>query len=81
MASWRGSDMVRLKDSKGKESTTLTFVTVAFLAVLIKYLLGGIYGPEISTGEFGAAVTLILGIWLNREWKEARYEKNTNANS
>ena len=65
-----------LKDSRGKESTTLTFVVISWLVVLIKYLVSGItlgplgLQPIVGTGEFGAAVTLILAIWLGREWKD-----------
>ena len=70
---------MKLIDSRGKESTTLTFVFVAFMAVFIKFLIGGmnlpVIGemPVIGAGEFGLAVTGILAIWLNREWKEARH--------
>ena len=68
-----------LKDSRGKESTTLTFVTLAFVALVGKFLVGGMDIPVIGTmpvigaGEFGLALTGVLGIWLNREWKEAKH--------
>lgn len=64
---------MRLKDSRGRESKTLMFVTASWGAVLLKYLVAdlailGVTVPPMSTGEFGAAVALILGIWLGREW-------------
>ena len=70
---------MRLKDTNGKESTTLSLVVVAYAALLLKFLVGGldIFGlgtaPVIGAGEFGLAMTGLLGVWLNREWKEAKH--------
>jgi len=70
---------MRMIDSKGKESTTLTFVSIAFIAVFVKFLIGGmtlpVIGlmPIIGAGEFGLAITGILAVWLNREWREAKH--------
>lgn len=63
-----------LKDTRGKESTTLTFVVIAFLVVVIKFLLAGLtlFGKEIPpmTGiEFAAAFGAVLSVWQYRETK------------
>lgn len=69
-----------LKDSRGRESMTLSLVVPAWAALLIKFLLAGITLPVVgavpamSAGEFGAAVALVLAIWLGREWTD----KNTD---
>lgn len=61
----------RLKDSRGNPSTTLTFVAPSVLAVMVKFLLADCFGfPAMSAGEFGAAVMLLLGPWVAREYKE-----------
>ena len=61
----------RLKDTSGKPSTTLTFVVIAFVAILIKFI-GAEIGPipPMSASEFGAAVMAILAPWVVREFKE-----------
>jgi hypothetical protein len=67
-----------MKDSRGRESMTLTFVAASWLAVWIKYLLAGIALPVIGTvppmtaTEFGLSVAGILAIWLGREWTEKK---------
>ena len=68
-----------LKDSKGKESTTLTIVIGCLIPLVTKFTLGGmtIAGlgtmPVIGAGEFGLAAAGLIGVWLNREWKEAKH--------
>ncbi len=63
-------------DTRGKQSRTLFFVTVSWLAVLVKFLLAGVnlgrFGvmPNMTALEFGGAVLAILGAWLGREWTE-----------
>ncbi len=62
-------------DSRGNKSTTLSFVAASWFAVTTKFAAGiAGYGPEpyMSAGEYGAAVALILGIWLGREYTEKR---------
>ena len=67
-----------IKDSRGRESTTLGFVTVGFATLLIKFALAGldlpVVGemPPMTATEFGLAATGLLGIWLGREWTEKR---------
>ena len=63
-----------LKDSRGKESTTLSFVVIAFLVVVVKFLLAGLtlFGKEIPlmTGsEFAFAFGAVLSVWQYRETK------------
>lgn len=70
---------MRLKDSKGKESTTLTIVVGCLVPLVTKFMIGGmalpIVGvmPVIGAAEFGLAATGLIGVWLNREWKEAKH--------
>jgi len=69
---------------RGKESTTLTFVTISWAILQVKFLISGIklgsLGVQqlITAAEFGAATALILGIWLTREWKAKSDEKKEN---
>lgn len=61
-------------DSSGKESRTLFFVTVSWVAILIKFILAGmtlpVFGvvPLMTATEFGSSVAFVLAIWLGREW-------------
>lgn len=65
-------------DSRGKESTTLTFVSVSWMVLLAKYLSAGVnmgplgIQPPMTATEFGSAVAMILAIWLGREWTEKK---------
>jgi hypothetical protein len=61
-----------MKDSNGRESKTLMFVTVAFLilcAAAVKIIWVGT-ADEIGghLWQFGAAVSGVLAPWLTREW-------------
>ena len=72
--------MIKMKDTRGRESTTLSFVTAAFVALLFKFLAAGlqvtagqdmlINMPQMGAGEFGMAAAAVLAIWLGREWTE-----------
>lgn len=65
------------RDSKGRESRTLWFVTVTWLIMTIRFIAGGI---EFAIGPFhwsvqpslvldyGGAVTAILLAWVGRDW-------------
>ena len=63
-----------LKDARGRESITLTFVAVSFAILQIKFLLAGItISPELtippmSAEAFGLSTAGILAVWLGREW-------------
>lgn len=73
--------MFSLKDSRGRESTTLAFVSAAYAALLVKFVLAGatlpLFGtvPPMSATEFGLAVAGVLAIWLGREWRADPKEK------
>jgi hypothetical protein len=71
---------MRIKDTKGKESTTLTIVVACIVPIVIKFFIGGLtlpfglgVAPVIGAAEYGLALTGLIGVWLNREWKEAKY--------
>ena len=53
--------------SRGRESTTLTFVTLAFVAVTAMFLWKGGAADMLN---YGTAVLAILAPWLQREWTE-----------
>lgn len=70
-----------LTDSRGRESVTLTFVAVAALALIVKFVLAGLtlgpigQIPAMGAGEFGVAFAAVLAIWLGREWTDKRASK------
>ena len=71
---------LKLKDSRGRESKTLFFVTVSWAVVVVRYALGGLETPlgtmpETTASDFGLAVAAILAIWLGREWREAKFNE------
>ena len=65
-----------LLDSRGGKSKTLFFVTVAFVVVVGKFLLGGLAIPHLGTvpvmsaGEFAGAIFGTMLPWVAREWKD-----------
>lgn len=67
-----------LKDSRGRESITLSLVVPAWLALLVKFLVAGLtlpvvgVVPAMSATEFGTAMAGVLAIWLGREWTEKK---------
>jgi hypothetical protein len=66
------------KDSRGRESITLSLVVPAWLALLVKFLVAGLtlpvvgVVPAMSATEFGMAMAGVLAIWLGREWTEKK---------
>ena len=52
---------------RGKESTTLVLVLVAFIAETYVFVTKGT--PQ-DLAAYGTAVMMTLGIWLGREWTE-----------
>lgn len=66
-----------VKDSRGRESHTLLFVSLAALVLIYKFGVAGtqIFGvawPAMSAGEFGLAFAAVLAVWLGREWTEKK---------
>lgn len=68
--------MFKMKDSSDRESVTLSFVSTAFAIVTVKFLLSGLDLSGIGLGkvapisitEYAGAFTVILAVWLGREW-------------
>jgi hypothetical protein len=58
-----------LKDSRGRESITLSFVIGSWLTTTGMFVWKGDAGDMMT---YGAAVTAVLAIWLGREWQEKR---------
>lgn len=65
------------RDSRGRESRTLFFVSTAFALISIRFALGGLGGDfggfrfEVGATamiDYGTAVAAILAVWLGREW-------------
>lgn len=71
-----------LRDSRGRESITLSLVVPAWFALLVKFLAAGLTLPVIgivppmSATEFGLAMAGVLAIWLGREWTEKKGSGN-----
>ena len=59
--------MLSLKDSRGRESTTLSFIGASWLAVTVMFMWKG---SAADIMQYGTAVGAILLIWLGREWTE-----------
>lgn len=57
-----------IKDTSQRESTTLMFVTIAFITMNFGYLWNITHGTAATLTEYGSAVALILAPWLGREW-------------
>lgn len=79
MMTW--GSWLRPKDSQDRESRTLAFVGITWLALLVRFSLGGLSFsintpiaiinfaiPSTPMTDFGASVTAVLAIWLGREW-------------
>lgn len=62
--------MFTVRDTKGRESRTLFFVAASWLLVSGRFLLSmwPPVGLPMTANEYAMAVTMILGIWLGREW-------------
>lgn len=66
-----------VKDSRGRESHTLLFVSLAALVLIYKFFVAGtaLFGitwPAMSASEFGIAFAAVLAVWLGREWTEKK---------
>lgn len=72
--------LISVTDSSDAESTTLGFVTLAFLVVTVKFALGGFFGfSDTSATDYGVAVTAILAVWVSREWVRKSAEAKIEA--
>ena len=76
--------MMLLRDSRGRESTTLTFVTITWAIGTVKFAIGGftlgMFGasPSVDIAAYGAFFLAILAPWLQREWTEKTKVQNAN---
>jgi len=59
--------LMSIKDSRGRESTTLLFVAASWFAATSMFMWKG---GAADLASYGLAVGAILGIWLGREWTE-----------
>jgi uncharacterized membrane protein YccC len=69
-----------IKDSRGRESHTLLFVTLAALVLIYKFAVAGLtlFGitfPAMTATEFGIAFGAVLAVWLARDWTEKTASK------
>lgn len=71
--------MMCMKDTRGRRSKTLFFVTVTWIAMLIKFIAAGVtitVGEAVTSiapmgaTEFGTGVAMVLAVWVGREWKD-----------
>ena len=75
--------MFTMTDARGRESVTLMFVSLSWLATWLKFIFAGATLPildwtlpPMTATEFGLAIAGILSIWLAREWKEKKESSN-----
>ena len=57
-----------IKDTRDRESTTLMFVTIAFITMNFGYLWNITHNQAATLTEYGMAFAAILAPWLTREW-------------
>ncbi|PKM43237.1 MAG: hypothetical protein CVV05_15435 [Gammaproteobacteria bacterium HGW-Gammaproteobacteria-1] len=66
---------LRQLDARGRESITLGFVWWSWLAVMLKFVAGGLTLPVVGAvppmggEEFALCVGALLAAWLGREWQ------------
>ena len=76
---WWGA-LLRPRDTRERESRTLAFVGLSWLAVTAKFALDsfgppfglGPYGPPVGPVDYAAATAALLAVWLGREWVDAK---------
>ena len=59
--------LTSIKDSRGRESTTLLFVAASWFAVTSMFMWKG---TSADLASYGMAVAAIMAIWLGREWTD-----------
>ena len=69
-------------DSRGRESRTLFFVAASWGMVTLKFAVdafGHLFGSApvfpMSATEYAAVSAALIGVWLGREWVDAKREK------
>ena len=75
-------NFLRPKDARGRESRTLFFVAASWMLVSAKFAVdafGHLVGiaplhPMTAT-EYTAVCAGLIGLWLGREWVDAKREK------
>jgi hypothetical protein len=68
--------MWKMTDSSDRESVTLGFVSIAFFIITVKFILSGFDLSSIGLGkvdpisitEYATSFTVVLAVWLGREW-------------
>ena len=68
---------------KSRESTTLQFVLAANTILLAKYAgagltIAGLEFPPMTATEFGVAFAAVTAVWLQREWRSAKFKDNVS---
>lgn len=74
--------LIKIKDTRGRESWTLTLVVIAITLVCLAYginialqvawVVGAAENePELlSIGAFAGGITTLIAAWVGREWKQ-----------
>ena len=62
-----------IKDSRGRESMTLSLVSVSWLALTVMFMWKGTAADMLN---YGTAVAAVLAVWLGREWTEKKGATN-----
>ena len=70
--------MLTIKDSRGKKSTTLGFVTLAFYTVTLAFLYTVYKSGTADLLAYGGAVTAVLAGWVGREAVDTQRGKNAD---
>ena len=74
---------MHLKDTNGKQSKTLLFVTAGFIVVMVKYIFSGLTLPWLgevpimSTSEFAIGFAAVMAVWQGREWRQTHYSSQS----
>jgi len=67
--------------SKSRESSTLQLVIPAVGLLFYKFAVGGtvlfgISNPYMTGTEFSLAFAAVMAVWLQREWRSAKFAAN-----
>ena len=68
--------MIKIKDSRGKDSHTLAFVTIAFYAGTAAFIYSVLQGAPPDLTGYGALVSGSILPYLVREWTEKKGDKD-----